>query len=100
VVDLEIARKVPLIPVVLEVSLEEHIKRLQSDERIGKKLTDPAELKSYFAVDSLQYPAVAELLVLDTTSLEPDEAVVRIEEHISVARPSLKPANRNLLQLR
>jgi broad-specificity NMP kinase len=100
VVELAVSRKVPLVPVVLEAAPEELVRRVQSAERVGKKLTDPATLRSILAADTLQHPAVSELLVLDVTDLEPEEAATRIEGHIAVIKPSLAPASLGHLQLR
>jgi broad-specificity NMP kinase len=100
VVELAMSRNVPLVPVVLEATAEELFRRLQNAERVGKKLSDPAELRSYFAVDTLQYPAVSELLVLDVTRLTPEESALRIEQHLTVIRGSLEPARPTHLQLR
>lgn len=92
VVDLAIIRDVPLVPIVLEVAPDENVRRVQSAERVGRKLTDADELQSYFRTDVLQYPAVPEPLALDTTRLKPEEAAARIETHIAAIRDSLKPA--------
>jgi hypothetical protein len=62
VVELAMSRNVPLIPIVLQAAADEIVRRLQGAKRIGKKLTDPAELRGYFAQDTLQYPEVSELL--------------------------------------
>jgi gluconate kinase len=100
VVDLAIARKVPLVPVVLEAAPEEMVRRIQSVERVGKKLADPATLRTILAADTIQHPAVAELLVLDVTDLEPEEAATRIEGHLALIKSSLAPASLRHLQLR
>jgi hypothetical protein len=77
------ARRAPLVPVVLEAETTENIRRLQSRERQGRKLTDPIRLKSYFVENSIQKPAVPELFVLNITELSPMEAADRIIEHVS-----------------
>jgi len=100
VVDLAVSRNVPLVPVVLEAAPDEIIRRVQSPERSGRKLTDPTQLRSYLAEDTLQYPAVSELLVLDVTSLKAEEAVARIEDHLTDIRASLQPASARHLQFR
>jgi hypothetical protein len=100
VVELAMSRNVPLVPIVLEATPEELFRRLQNAERVGKKLSDPAELRSYFTVDTLQYPAVSELLVLDVTRLTPEEFALGIEQHLTVIRGSLEPADPRHLQLR
>jgi gluconate kinase len=100
VVDLAVSRNVPLVPVVLEAAPDEIIRRVQSPERSGKKMTDPVQLRSYFGEDTLQYPDVSELLVLDVTSLMPEEAAARIGDHLADIRVSLQPASAKHLQLR
>jgi broad-specificity NMP kinase len=100
VVELATSRNVPLVPIVLEAQEDEIVRRLQSAERIGKKMTDPAELRSYFAVDELQYPAVSELLIVDVTNLEPEGAATRIERHVNVIKGTLEPAGSRHLSLR
>jgi gluconate kinase len=100
VVDLAVSRNVPLVPVVLEAAPDEIIRRVQSPERSGKKMTDPVQLRSYFAEDILQYPDVSELLVLDVTGLMPKEAAARIEDHLAYVRASLQPAGARHLRLR
>lgn len=82
VVDLAMARDVPLVPVVLELSRAENVRRLQSKDRVGRKLTDPGTLESYLAEDVLQKPAVGELLVIDVTTLSPDAAADLIVDHL------------------
>ena len=91
------ARNAPLIPVVLEAEANELVRRLQSPERVGRKLTDPARLRGYFVENSIQKPAVAELLVLDVTRLSPEEAAARIEAHVAATSPL--PAGPRLLKL-
>ncbi len=100
VVELAVSRGVPLVPVVLEAAPDEIARRIQSAERAGTKLTDPATLSSCLATDALQYPAVPELLVLDVTRLQPHAAATRIEAHLAVVRASLQPAGARHLQLR
>ncbi len=100
VVELAISRRIPLVPVVLEVAPEENSRRLQSQDRIGKKLRDPIELQSYFASDTLQYPAVPELLVLDTTHLSPEQSAAQIGAHADLIRLSLSAASNEHLIFR
>jgi len=92
------ARGAPLVPIVLEAEVEENIRRLQSEERRGRKLTDPERLKGYFADNSIQKPAVPELLVLDITRLAPEDAAARIEAHLGGIAPP--PASARLLEMR
>jgi gluconate kinase len=99
VVDLARAREAPLIPVVLEVSIEENCRRLQSSDRAGKKLTDPDALLGYMAIDAIQKPDVPELLVLDATALTPEQAADGIRRHIESIKDVLNPASERHLRL-
>src|SRR5262249_12543479 len=98
VVELAIRRKVPLIPVVLEAEADELLRRLQSPDRAGRKMTDPALLRTFLTNDELQRPAVAESF--DVTRLSAEEAASRIAAHIAAVRPGLKPASELHLMLR
>jgi gluconate kinase len=97
VVNLAMRRGVPLIPVVLEADPAENLRRVQTAERQGAKLSDPTVLQSLFHEDSIQKPAVPELLVLDVTSLSPEEAAARIEAHLAGLSPL--PAGPTLLNI-
>jgi thymidylate kinase len=99
VVELAISRKVPLIPVVLDVELSENIRRLQSAER-SNKLRDQTVLMSYLQVDSIQQPDVRELLVLNATALSPEEAATRILQHVEEVRVWALPATEKHMILR
>lgn len=93
VVDLAIARNVPLIPIVLVADIEENARRVQQADRIGRKLADSQVLKQAMATDCIQEPDVAELLVLDVTRLEPDAAAAAIRQHLTTLDASgLEPA--------
>ncbi len=93
VVDLAIARKAPLVPVVLEADLVENARRLQSHDRTGRKLTDVETLRGFTTIDSIQRPDVPELLVLDVTELSADQAADIIYRHLhSGAGSLLQPA--------
>lgn len=100
VVELAVARGVPLVPVVLDAAPEELFRRLQSPERAGRKMTDPALLKEFLATDELQRPAVPELLELDVTRLTPVEAATRIGQHVVDRRTRLTPATQRHLEMR
>ncbi len=84
VTGLAMRRGARLVPVVLEAELTENERRLQAPDRIGRKLTDPAVLRSFTECDTIQKPDVPELLVLDVTKLLPDEAVEAIRHHLSL----------------
>jgi len=100
VVDLALSRGVPLVPVVLEVEAAENIRRVQSADRVGKKMTDVAELQGFFALDQIQYPDVSETFAIDVTRLGAAESATRIFEHLQDIRPTLQPATHRHLQLR
>ncbi len=100
VVEMAITRQVPLVPIVLQAALTENLRRLQSRERTGKKLTDPHSLESYLSMDTLQYPDVPETLLLDVTQLSAEAAAEQIAAHIDLIRTRLSPATNQHLQLR
>ncbi len=100
VVDLALSRGVPLVPVVLEVEATENIRRVQSADRVGKKMRDAAELQGFFAADTIQYPDVPETFAIDVTRLNPIESATRILGHLAQLRPALQPATHQHLQLR
>jgi hypothetical protein len=78
--------------VVLDAAPAELFRRIQSPERVGRKMTDAALLETFFAVDELQRPMVPERLDLDVTALTPDAAAAAIERHVAGLRGSLAPA--------
>jgi gluconate kinase len=92
VVDLAIDRRAPLVPVVLEAVFEENARRLQSAERVGRKLIDPEKLREFMVSDRIQYPDVPELLTLDVTALSTEQAAARICDHLSQLRADLRVA--------
>jgi gluconate kinase len=100
VVDLALSRRVPLVPVVLSVEPAEHFRRIQSAERIGKKMTDPLKLQEFFNMDSIQHPDVPELLMLDVTELTPEAAAEHIARHIETIQPYLSSATNRYLRMR
>lgn len=100
VVELAIARQVPLVPIVLQVELTENLRRLQSRERAGKKLTDPHSLESYLSMDVIQQPHVPETLLIDVTQLSAEAAAEQIAAHVDLIRTRLSPAANQHLQMR
>ena len=82
VVDLAIRRQVALIPVVLEAEPAENERRLQADDRIGRKMTHPQLLRSFLEADQIQKPEVVELLVLNVTRLSAEQASRAIGQHV------------------
>ncbi|MBX3331179.1 MAG: hypothetical protein KF722_12300 [Nitrospira sp.] len=100
VVNLAINRQVPLVPVILQLSPEENYRRVQSADRVGKKMTSAEELKGYFKVDAIQEPDVPETFAVDVTDLSADQAAEQIFSHISTISSTLRPATNQHLQLR
>ena len=100
VVELARVRQVPLIPIVLQVERAENLRRLQSAERVGKKLTDPCELEVYFAGDAIQHPDVPEALLLDVTRLSAEAAAERIGGHVASLKTPLGIATHQHLRMR
>ena len=82
VVDLALARRVPLLPVVLTATAEENERRIRNPGREGRKMTDHAALRDFVAADVIQRPDVPELLVLDVTALAPEEAAEAVVRHL------------------
>jgi gluconate kinase len=99
VVELAITRDVPLVPVVLEISNSENIRRLQSPDRIGQKMTDVAALRQWFDKYSIQRPDVPELIVVDVSDLSPEQAADTILVRLNLLRPALQPATLQHLQM-
>jgi gluconate kinase len=87
VVELAVDRGVPLIPIVLEADFAENARRLQEADRMGHKMTDPALLREFMALDTIQRPDVPELLVLDVTKLSATQAAEAIIHHVTRHAP-------------
>lgn len=100
VVNLAIARGVPLVPVVLVASVPEICRRVQSAERVGKKHTDPADLLRQMNEGTLQKPDVAELLEIDVTEMSPSQAANAIIGHVEAQHARLRPATHRHLVMR
>jgi len=100
VVRLAIQRNAPLLPIVLELDEVENMRRIQSAERIGKKMSDPDELKACISGHTLQYPDVPETYTLDVTSIDAETAAARLVTHIRQVEHLSKPATLNHLLLR
>jgi hypothetical protein len=99
VVELAIKRHVSLVPVVLEANAEENVRRLQSPERVGRKMTDAAELRRWFQRHSIQRPAGSELIVVDVSSLSSEQAAQTRVARLDPLRPMLKPATLQHLKM-
>ena len=92
VVALAMRRGVALLPVVLDIGFEENCRRVQSADRVGRKLADPGHVKELHGAFELQRPAVPELVSLDVTALDAEAAASVLHTRIDGLRPVLKPA--------
>lgn len=99
VVDLAILRLAPLIPIVLETTLEENLRRLKDPSRDASKLREENLLAEYRAADEIQKPLVKELLVINTTSLSPMKVAETICEHVVPFKSRLKSADESYKRL-
>lgn len=99
VVDLAILRSTPLIPIVLETTLEENLRRLKDPSRDTSKLREENLLVEYRATDEIQKPHLKELLVINTTSLNPIQVAEKICEHIASAKNLLRSADESYKRL-
>ena len=99
VVDLAISRSAPLIPIVLETTLEENLRRLKDPSRDASKLREENLLAEYRATDEIQKPLVKELLVINTTSLSPMKVAETICEHAVPLRSRLESADESYKRL-
>ena len=99
VVELAMVRGAPLVPVVLEAEVHELARRVQSAERLGSKLADPAALRAMVQSASVQRPAVAELIVLDVTHLTAAQAADAIATRLP-PRSTLDIASERHLAMR
>jgi hypothetical protein len=102
VVNLAVARGVPLVPVVLTADIEENVKRIQSADRSPRKLKAPETLRSYYQQDHIQRPDVPELLDIDTTHLTPAGTATAIQRHLASLQTSgsLQVPGPKFLQMR
>jgi len=92
VVDLAMARRAPLVPVILDADFEENARRMKSPGRSARKLADPELLRTFIATDRIQQPDVPELFVLDVTALSAEQAASRICDHLARTGPDIPPA--------
>ena len=80
--EVAIRRNSRFIPVRALCSEEESIKRIQSFERRGKKLTAPDETIENFRNYTPLDPRMPDTLTLDVTNLSAEEAALAIVAHI------------------
>jgi broad-specificity NMP kinase len=100
VVALAMARNVPLVPVVLELSADENVRRLESPERLGRKMTDAATLRGWFTTNSIQRPDVPEVIVIDVSDMSAEEAARAILDRVDALKPRLRPATPQHLRMK
>lgn len=82
------ARQAVLVPVVLTLSVEEHKKRIVSDERRARfKETDPEGPEKYAKAQNMLIPDHPNLLTLNVSDLSPTELVAAIRHHMQTLEP-------------
>jgi hypothetical protein len=99
VVALAMRRSVALVPIVLDIGLEENCRRVQSADRLGRKLSDAEHIRELHSRFALQRPAVSELIAFDVTALDPEPAASMLHARIEGLRPLLRPATLAHLQM-
>lgn len=67
-----------LVSVILECSLEENVRRIQSEERVHRKLTDPEPLIGWRSKYTLLTDDSTPTVRLDNTSRSPDDVAEEI----------------------
>jgi hypothetical protein len=76
------------------------MRRVQSPERSGRKMTDAVLLKEMMQRHALQRPAVPELIELDASACSPAEAAEAIQARLAALMPALRPATYRHLSMR
>jgi broad-specificity NMP kinase len=99
IVELAMARNAPLVPVVLHAEIDELARRVASNDRVGAKLSDAVALRDMVATDTLQRPAVDELIEIDVTRLSAAQAAEEIATRLRALGP-LAPATPRHLEMR
>lgn len=87
---LALNRGVPLVAVTLQCSLEENVRRIESEGRRHRKLTDPAPLIEWRSKFTLLTDASVRSLTIDNTNRSPDEVaneIVRFVRGIELLKP-------------
>jgi hypothetical protein len=75
---LAVSRGVPLVAVTQECSLEENVRRIASESRRHRKLTDPAPLIEWRSRLTLLTDASVRSLTIDNTNRSPDAVAKEI----------------------
>lgn len=92
VVELAIARSVPLIPIVLRADADTIAERVVSTNRSAMKLKDADKVREMISAHSLQVPVVSETLELDISRSAVGSSVEKILQHLQKVRKLCQPA--------
>ena len=88
--ELAVARAAPLMAITLDCSLDENVRRIASDGRRHRKLTDAVPLIEWRSTLTLLTDDSARSITIDNTNLSPDQAADAI---LAFVRPSGLPAS-------
>ena len=83
-------RGVPVVAVTLQCSLEENVRRIASEGRRDRKLTDPAPLIEWRSTLTLLTDGTVPSLAIDNTNHGPDQAadeIVAFARRIQLLKP-------------
>jgi predicted kinase len=86
--ELAVARAAPLMAITLECSLDENVRRLASEDRRHRKLTDAVPLIEWRSTLTLLTDESVKSLTIDNTSLSPDQAAYEIVAFVRPGRLS------------
>jgi thymidylate kinase len=87
---LALDRGVPLVAVTLQCSLDENVRRIQSEGRRDRKLTDPVPLIEWRSTWTLLTDSSVRSLTIDNTDRSPDhvaDEIVRFVRRTEVLKP-------------
>ena len=76
--ELALDRGVPLVAVTLHCSLDENVRRIASEDRRHRKMTDPAPLIEWRSTLTLLTDGSVRSLTIDNTNLSPDRVADEI----------------------
>jgi cytidylate kinase len=80
-------RGVPVVAVTLQCSLEENVRRIASEGRRHRKLTDPSPLIEWRSTLTLLVDRTVRTLNLDNTNLSPEQAADEIVKFVRLLEP-------------
>jgi thymidylate kinase len=75
---LALERRVPLVAVTLQCSIEENVRRIASESRRDRKLTDPAPLIEWRSTFTLLTDGSVPSVAIDNTNRSPDQVADEI----------------------